>query len=296
MYIPKNKTKTNLFTAGGEFVFRANNKPYKGKYWKDFRGKFYSGVDPNDTPTFEIIPPPPIENNTPSPDNTEVMKTIENNINMEGPFIANLNYNYSNIKGGGENEILVPQAYYPILTESDYQTTEFQRYFCKKTNERKYIELDKKTYEKLDSKNDKYLWQLYITFSIPWNIKGERLRTWMVNKNMSILKTKRLKLSGFVQYLKFDFLKYYRYTPQNNLYTGGNFLVTPQGVNYIGYYHVNSEMGPMEGKTHASTSHNRLFYLNTLGERIRYLSPKLKDAYYKMKKINPSSNGGRSSY
>ena len=67
MYIPKNKIITNLYTNGlqinnpeGEKYFYIINTDiiYEGYYWKDYKGKFYTGKTPNDKPTQQLIQNP----------------------------------------------------------------------------------------------------------------------------------------------------------------------------------------------------------------------------------------------
>lgn len=55
MYIPKNRIKTNLYTAGGEYVFKGNQEEYKGYFHSLYDGTFYTGRTPNDPPIVEII-------------------------------------------------------------------------------------------------------------------------------------------------------------------------------------------------------------------------------------------------
>lgn len=54
MYIPKNRLITNLKTNQGEFVYKDTNVPYNGVYWKSYDGKYFTGKNPNNTPTKEI--------------------------------------------------------------------------------------------------------------------------------------------------------------------------------------------------------------------------------------------------
>ena len=61
MYIPKNRIVTNLRTTQNEFVYKSTGESYNGVYWKDYKGKFYAGTNPNVTPRYEIIRVIPIE-------------------------------------------------------------------------------------------------------------------------------------------------------------------------------------------------------------------------------------------
>ena len=55
MYIPKNKIKTNLYTRGDEYQNTATGINYTGYYWKMYDGKIYTGKNPNEKPTIELI-------------------------------------------------------------------------------------------------------------------------------------------------------------------------------------------------------------------------------------------------
>ena len=49
-------------------------------------------------------------------------------------------------------------------------------------------------------------------------------------------------------------------TLHENLYTYGNELYRLDGTEYIGYYHIHSTIGPMEGAIHSEAPHNKLKY------------------------------------
>ena len=55
MYIPKNKIKTNLYTRGDEYQNISTGINYTGYYWKMYDGKIYTGKNPNEKPTVELI-------------------------------------------------------------------------------------------------------------------------------------------------------------------------------------------------------------------------------------------------
>ena len=57
-YYPLNRTKTNSYTPGKEFIILSTKKPYTGYYWEDYEGKFFTGKTPNDPSPLELIPIP----------------------------------------------------------------------------------------------------------------------------------------------------------------------------------------------------------------------------------------------
>ena len=54
-YIPLNKIVTNIITDGNEYQF-PNGQIYRGFYWKNYKGEFFTGKTPNDSPTLQIFP------------------------------------------------------------------------------------------------------------------------------------------------------------------------------------------------------------------------------------------------
>jgi len=192
-YFPLSQVKTNLVSSG-EFALVGNQEIYYGSYWKTSTGKYFTGKTPQDLPTREIIP---IAQSPIATDDIESTPSLDS-INYNN--ILTITQPYSNI----------PQ-YNPVLpTQQDYQNGEFIRYFCKKSNELIYIEIDKSQYDRLVSKNPDILWQLYIPFNIAWQITGDKEQTAHTNKNIVDLTSVRLRLPKFGEYLNNNYLKYYR--------------------------------------------------------------------------------------
>jgi hypothetical protein len=193
-YYPKSQIKTNLY-SNNEFALITNNQLYKGFYWKNSSGKFFTGKTPQDTPNIELIP---ISDNFTQTDDIEL-----------SPSLDTQQYNESlgnNLQFQGN----IPQYSPNLPTNQDYQIGEFRRYFCKKTNELIYIEIDENTYNLLISKDPSILWTLYTPFNLPWSLTGEKQQVAITNRDMVLLTQFRLKLVGFETYLKKDYLKYYK--------------------------------------------------------------------------------------
>jgi hypothetical protein len=192
-YFPLSQVKTNLF-SNGEFALVGNQEIYYGPYWKISTGKFFTGKTPQDLPTREIIP---IAQSPVATDDIESTPSLDS-------------IDYNNILITPQPYSNIPQ-YNPIQpTQQDYQDGEFIRYFCKKSNEILYIEIDQSQYDRLISKNPDILWQLYIPFSLPWQITGDKEQVARTNKNIVDLTSVRFRLPKFGDYLNNNYLKYYR--------------------------------------------------------------------------------------
>jgi hypothetical protein len=193
MYFPLSQITPNLHTNGGEFQVKTTGQPYVGYYFTTSTGQVFSGRTPDDNPVLELIKL--IEVSTTSILLPEV-------ITLGDPI-------YNNTVKLPLNTIYKPIYNPNVPTTSDYQTGEYRRYFCKKTNEIIYIEIDKNTFDKLISKSEDILWSLYQPFDIPWNLTGNKEQVARVNRNIVLLTMKNLSLPQFDAYLKFDFTKYY---------------------------------------------------------------------------------------
>ena len=108
------------------------------------------------------------------------------------------------------NYIIIPYYIPAKPIEQDYQIGEFRRYFCKKTNEIIYIEIDKKQFDLLKGKDVKIAFEYYQPFDIPWALVGNETYVANVNYNMVQLTMKNQKLPMFDMYLKEDYTKYYK--------------------------------------------------------------------------------------
>lgn len=198
MYFPKSQITPNLYTNGGEFVYSSSKKPYTGYYFKTSTGKYYTGRTTSDKPNEELI------QLTPS-----VTQTISNDASSAITIVDPI---YDIILNTTSNN---PTVYIPIFnpeipTQQDYQNGEFRRYFCKKTNDLIYIEINKDTYDKLIIKDPQIAYDLYLPFNIIWKLTGDKQQVANINRNIVDLTIKRLRLLKFNMYLKEDYTKYYK--------------------------------------------------------------------------------------
>ena len=203
MYYPKSQIKTNLITNGKELVYLSDNQPYSGSYWRTSDGKYYSGKNPNDTPTFELILA-----TLPSPEVTSSIQPTVRIVPQEG-----LVNNYLTLKGININNppvLLAPVYALTIPTQADYTNGAFTRYFCKQNNQYIYLEISQDTFRKLVDADASIDYKNYTPFTINWTITGNS-REEVASTNLSIVSTtsRQLNLMGLTQYFR-DYSLYYK--------------------------------------------------------------------------------------
>jgi len=271
MYYPKSQIKSNLFTNGGEYMLSTTNKEYKGYYYKISTGQLYTKRNPSLSPSILLKPLKTLDifeltSNFPNdsdpiviPLSPSIQTSIlpdGNTLVVEFPVIADLYNQYLHQKPFLNR--LLPQFNPTFLTDQDKQKGQFIRYFCKKTNELKYIEINKETFIQLKSKDSKIAWDLYEPASLLWVIKGTQENVFNTNKSSVFKIEQNQRWNGFSQYFKENYLKYYQSQDINDLYTSGGEFTTKNGQNYIGFYHMHNGITPMVGKTHINTPHDVL--------------------------------------
>jgi len=176
-YFPQNKIQTNLYTTGEEYAILRTKQPYSGPYYKLSTGKIFSGKDPND------------------PNSKELIST---------PFID-----------GGKDNIVNPSIpYSPLLpTEQDYKNGSFIRYFSLRLNQPLFVEISKATKELFDQKNSSVPWKTNKVFSLIWELTGDITKVAQTNKNITELTEQRSRAYGLGVYLKDDWTQYYKEKP-----------------------------------------------------------------------------------
>ena len=128
MYFPKSQITTNQYTNGGEYVYAVSKLPYIGYYFKVSTGKYYTGKTPDDRPNEELL--------------FIAAQDYPENPQISSQIIIDPIYDYLTNSNSSNPPVLIPY-YSPVLpTTQDYQNGEFQRYFCKKTNETTREEYD----------------------------------------------------------------------------------------------------------------------------------------------------------
>ena len=213
MYYPKSQIKPNQYTNGGEFAYANNSQEYIGYYFKVSTGKYFSGRNQDDKPNEELLSI-----------NADIT-TDETALSTDSAVVV-VDPIYSYVT----NTPVPPPTSIPSFnpnspTQQDYQNGEFRRYFCKKTNEVIYVEINQDTFDKLVAKDPQILWQLYQPFIITWQLTGNQEQVARINKNSVELVSFRNRFPRFDEYLKFDFTKYYN---QLGTTTSGSYI---NGVN-----------------------------------------------------------------
>lgn len=246
MYIPKSQIKSNLYTEGTEFIRVDNNLPYNGYYYKTSKGKFYTGKTPEEGLNVELIPnissqqEPNFQSGEININNSSYLNFIEE----ESIYVSIKNINPNQIKK-------IPQSIFPTPKPQDYINESFVRYFAKKRNAVKYLEIDKETYDKLFSQDPTYLFELYKPLKLNWQISGDKAQSYQTNETQTALLARRERLEGFIEYFKGNFNQLYA------LYTQGNtYVIANNGKPYTGFYHVMGDGQVMTGKTHTNKGIN----------------------------------------
>lgn len=198
MYFPKSQIKTGLYTNGGEFLVKETKKNYIGHYWKTSSNKYYSGRTPDDIVIEEL------ELNTP-PTDANLSSEQYTYLNKDSSIFRE----YSKLNSNFKDAILIPPSYSPKPTEEDYELGEFTRYFCKKTNEIIYIEINEDTHDKLVAKDASLLYQMYQPFKYKWKITGTKDEIYFTNKKVTEYMSKTFNLPMLYKFLKEDYIKFH---------------------------------------------------------------------------------------
>lgn len=189
-YYPKSQIKTDLYTNGEGYILSTTGEQYTGYFYETSNGNKYTGKHPNNPPNILLTnADPTFDDETATP--TQII------------FLIDDNYNYT------INDRNIPLFNTPLPTTQDNQNGQFYRYFCKKTNELRYLETDKDTYQKLNAKDSKIAWDLYNPIKILWTLKGNKELVYSSNKGTVLSIEQNLKWYGFSQYFKDNFTKYY---------------------------------------------------------------------------------------
>jgi len=189
-YYPKSQIKTDLYTNGEGYILSTTGELYTGYFYETSNGNKYTGKNPDNPPNILLTnADPTFDDETATP--------------MQIIFLIDDNYNYT------INDRNIPLFNTPLPTPQDNQNGQFYRYFCKKTNELKYLETDKDTYQKLNAKDSKIAWDLYNPVKILWTLKGNKELVYSSNKGTVLSIEQNLKWYSFSQYFKDNFTKYY---------------------------------------------------------------------------------------
>ena len=191
MYYPKSHITPNLY-SNGELAYKNSNVSYIGYYFSTLDNKTFTGKYPGDGDNLELTP---IQDQPYSS-----AEEVEGHTPEDFRFYPqNAAYSKLNKVSYGKGLSQSPTPFYPQLTEQDYQLGEFTRYFSKKSNEEIYYET-----------SDLFKNSLYIGFSLPWVISGEKLQVQKVNENIVKLKEQQYSISGLGAFLNYNYLQFYK--------------------------------------------------------------------------------------
>ena len=217
MYYPKSQIKTNLYTNGDEFVIELTNDPYVGYYYLTSSGIAYSGKTPDDRPNQRLTKiSPTLSNKLASSNSNTVTFAFTDDANVTNKvtfpnYASTLEYaSLKNIDIYNPPIKLLPYYSPTLPTQQDYQNGEFKRYFCKKTNQLLYIEINQEQFDKLVGKDPQIEFSLYQPFYIDWQLTGNKEQVAKVNRNSTELIVFKNKFLGLNEYLRFDWTKYYQ--------------------------------------------------------------------------------------
>jgi hypothetical protein len=254
MYFPLSQITTNLYTAGGEFVYAdpsKNNEYYTGNYFKTSDGKFYTGKTPQDVPTNELfLTIGDLRSTAPNnPFITDGVNIISTSLGYStSPLVKNISSN-------------TPKIAIPFPTQGDYATGEFQRYFLKKRTDYTYLEVDQLTYENIVTQNPNSQYELYQGKAITWILTGKLLEVYKINYNITELVEKQDEWLGFSRFFKNNFTKYFSFEASSPvfLYTKGSELkFESTGDDYVGYYNISPIGRIIAGKSATRTTQEYL--------------------------------------
>tara|TARA_R110001592_G_scaffold100565_2_gene285253 strand:+ start:10148 stop:10792 length:645 start_codon:yes stop_codon:yes gene_type:complete len=212
-YHPKSQIQTNLFTDGEEFSLSTTGEVYTGYYYKISNNSQFTGKSPSNGSSIRLV-------------NIIDLSNEGHDGLHENPQEVDTTVFYPN--NTTSNHLFLPQYNTPLPTPDDYKREIFTRYFCKKSNENKYLEIDQKTYDKLISRDSSILWSLYTPFSLQWKISPNESANSLYNQS-SIFKTLNSgDYKGFSSYI----ISTTQYTPtteepsqqsNSNSSTGGGY-------------------------------------------------------------------------
>jgi hypothetical protein len=196
MYYPKSQIKPSIFTNGGELINSITQELYQGYYYEISSGEKYTGKNPQDGPNIRLIPSTGNEYH-------QILQTYEPDLILTQDDLSNGSYPLN-------PPVRSIPLFNPTLpTSQDNQNGQFSRYFCKKNNEVRYLEIDQNTYKQLQNRDPKIAWDLYTPVIVLWIIQGNQTQVFNSNKATVQAIETNAKWNGFSQYFQDKFLKYY---------------------------------------------------------------------------------------
>ena len=202
-YYPSFATKNNQITKGNEFFLEA--EPYSGKFYYDYKGDAYTGVDSVHGSNLFLTPINNPKNKVLSM-NTRDLSSFE--------IEAQQNTRIQEFSSRG----LEPTTYYPQPIDSDYQKGYITRYFAKKINQSGYVtEISPAEYVAFTNGEVRYDVSFYQVVSILWKITGPLnsqrisqydIRAGIIDTNKRLTDAAEPNFVGIVAFIGGDYTKY----------------------------------------------------------------------------------------
>jgi len=188
MYYPQSKILTNQYTNGQEFVYLSTGVSYEGVYHIFANGKIYTGKNPRDGQTEELIISEDLEYLNEIPDVFDIPQTL---VPSSTPYDAIRQR--QNIKSP-MSELIEPKYSEPVISYPS-----FKRYFPRRTNNVIFTEVSQIDFNAIKIKDPKYNFGIYIPFELIWTTSGANIAE--TNEKMTFLTEKRFKVYGLSKYI-----------------------------------------------------------------------------------------------
>ena len=236
---------TVKYTPGNEFI-RRNSQMYVGDYIETSDGRYFEG------------------NNKKNLKNEIYLDFLLDEEGTSG-FGGSKHTRVFNVINDNTRKYLEKVSKVPTFktfpTEENYEIGYYKRYFLKRINGSHYMEISKKVHDSILAKEGKYDHNLYIIGKINWHLIGNTI----IKKNSEeILKAQNRHPNLLQTFPILDEFARSSGDPLNNQETFGGELYYADGTEFIGFYHIHPEKGPMEGAVHTFLPHSKLYYFNQL--------------------------------
>ena len=202
-YYPSFATKDNQITKGNEFFLEG--QPYSGKFYYDYKGDAYTGIDPVHGGNLFLTPIDNKKNKVLSM-NTRDLSSFE--------IEAQQNTRIQEFSSRG----LEPTTYYPQPIDSDYQKGYITRYFAKKINQSGYVtEISPAEYVAFTNGEVRYDVSFYQVVSILWKITGPLnsqrisqydIRAGIIDTNKRLTEAAEPNFVGIDAFIGGDYVKF----------------------------------------------------------------------------------------
>lgn len=202
-YYPSSRVRINQVTRGG--ILFLNGRPYTGRYYSTFDGKYYSGPNPMTGPN-------------------EPLSTIAPELQAAGITGGNLPISVQRqLLRNSKTATLIkansaPKSYYPKPIQSDYDLGYIDRYFLKRQNDKGYImEISPSEYASINNGTALYDTTFLETQQIRWKLTGALntvrlgqydIRAGIIDTNKRLIEAANLNFFGLVEFIGGEYSKF----------------------------------------------------------------------------------------